>query len=45
VHRGRGEALIERGGMQGGKDKEKKDEEPLDPLLMDDDHIKWILAS
>jgi hypothetical protein len=45
VHGGRGEALIERGGMEGGKDTEKKEEEPLDPILMDDDQIKWILVS
>jgi hypothetical protein len=31
--------------MEGGQDKEKKEEEPLDPILMDDDHVKWILAS
>jgi hypothetical protein len=31
--------------MEGGKNKEKKDEEPLDPIMMDDDQIKWILAS
>jgi hypothetical protein len=45
VHGGRGEALTERGGMEGGKDTEKKEEEPLDPILMDDDQLKWILAS
>jgi hypothetical protein len=45
VHGGRGEALIERGEMEGGKDQGKKDEEPLDPIMMDDDQIKWILAS
>ena len=39
-----GEALTERGGMEGGKDKNKK-EEPLDSILMDDDQLKWILAS
>ena len=37
--------MIERGGMEGGKDKEKKEEEPLDPILMDDNQLKWILAS
>jgi hypothetical protein len=31
--------------MEGGKDTEKKKEEPLDPILMDDDQLKWILAS
>jgi hypothetical protein len=31
--------------MEGGKDKGKKEEEPLDPIMMDDDQIKWILAS
>jgi hypothetical protein len=45
VHGGRGEALTERGGMEGGHDKEKKDEEPLDSISMDDDQLKWILAS
>jgi hypothetical protein len=45
MHGGREEALIERGGMEGGKDKEKKEEEPLDPILMDDDQLKWILES
>jgi hypothetical protein len=45
VHGGRGEALIERGGMEGGKDKEKKEEEPLDLILMDEAQLKWILAS
>jgi hypothetical protein len=37
MHGGSGEALIEKGGMEGGKDKEKKKEEPLDMILMDDD--------
>jgi hypothetical protein len=45
VHGGRGEALTEGGGMEGGKDKGKKEEETLDPIMMDDDQIKWILAS
>jgi hypothetical protein len=36
VNGGRGEALKERGGIEGGKDKERKEEEPLDPILMDD---------
>jgi hypothetical protein len=40
-----GEALTERGGMEGGKDIEKKEEEPLDLILIDDDQLKWILAS
>jgi hypothetical protein len=31
--------------MEGGKDKGKKEEEPLDPIMMDDDQLKWILAS
>jgi hypothetical protein len=31
--------------MEGGKDKVKKEEEPLDPIMMDDNQIKWILAS
>jgi hypothetical protein len=45
MHGRRGEALTEKGGMEGGKDTEKKKEEPLDPILMDDDQLKWILAS
>jgi hypothetical protein len=44
VHGGRGEALIERGEMEGGNDKGKK-EEPLDLIMMDDDQIKWILET
>jgi hypothetical protein len=44
VHGGRGEALTERGEMEGGKDKGKK-EEPLDPIMMDDDQIKKIMAT
>jgi hypothetical protein len=39
VHGGRGEALTERGEIKGGKDKGKK-EEPLDPIMMDNDQIK-----
>jgi hypothetical protein len=39
VHGGRGEALTERGEMEGEVDKGKK-EEPLDPIMMDDDQIK-----
>jgi hypothetical protein len=31
--------------MEGGKDKGNKEEEPLDPIMMDDDQINWILAS
>jgi hypothetical protein len=31
--------------MEGGKNKDKKEEEPLDPIMMDDDQIKWILVS
>jgi hypothetical protein len=31
--------------MEGGQDKGKKEEEPLDLIMMDDDQIKWILAS
>ena len=30
--------------MEGGEEKGKKDAEPLDPIMMDDDQIKWILA-
>jgi hypothetical protein len=43
LHGGRGEALTEKGEMEGGKDKGKK-EEPLDPIMMDNDQIKWIMA-
>jgi hypothetical protein len=42
VHGGRGEALIERGEIEGEMDKGKK-EEPLDPIMMDN-QIKWIMA-
>ena len=45
MHGDRGEALTERGGMEGGKDTKNKEEEPLDPILMDNDQLKWILAS
>jgi hypothetical protein len=31
--------------MEGGKDKCEKEEEPFNPIMMDDDQIKWILAS
>jgi hypothetical protein len=37
VHGVRGESLIERGEMEEGEDKGKKEEELLDPILMDDD--------
>jgi hypothetical protein len=37
MHGGRGEALTEKGRMEGGKDKEKKEEGPLDLISMDDD--------
>jgi hypothetical protein len=40
VHGGRGEALIEKGEMEGGNDKEKKEEETLGLILMDDDQLK-----
>ena len=43
MHGGRGEALTERGKMEGGKDK-RKEEETLDPIMMDDDQIKQIMA-
>jgi hypothetical protein len=39
MHGGRGEALTEGGEMERGKDK-GKNEEPLDPIMMDDDQIK-----
>jgi hypothetical protein len=41
MHGGNGEALTKRGEMEGGKDKGKK-EEPLDPIMMDDNQIKRI---
>jgi hypothetical protein len=44
VHGGRGEALTKRGEMEGGKDK-GKNKEPLDPIMMDDDQIWWILET
>jgi hypothetical protein len=44
VHGGRGESLIEEGGMEGERDKEKK-EETLDPIMMDEDQIKWIIET
>jgi hypothetical protein len=31
--------------MEGGQNKGKKEDEPLDPIMIDDDQIKWILAS
>ena len=31
--------------MEGGKDRGNKKEEPLDLIMMDDEQIKWILAS
>jgi hypothetical protein len=36
VHGGRGEALTEKGEMEGEKDKEKNGE-ALDPFMMDED--------
>jgi hypothetical protein len=44
MHGGRGESLTEKGEMEGGKDKGKK-QEPLDPIIMDGDQIKWILVT
>jgi hypothetical protein len=44
MHGGRGEALTERGEMEGGKDK-GKEEEPLGPIMMDDDQIKHIMVT
>jgi hypothetical protein len=44
VHGGRGEALTEKGEMEGGKDKGKK-EEPSEPIMMYEDQIKWIMAT
>jgi hypothetical protein len=31
--------------MVEGEDKGKKEEESLDPILLNDDQLKWILAS
>jgi hypothetical protein len=44
VHGGRGEALTGKGEMEGEGDKGKK-EEALDPIMMDDDQIKWIMVT
>ena len=44
MHGGRGEAPIERGEMERGKDKGKK-EEPLDLIMMDDDQMKQIMET
>jgi hypothetical protein len=44
VHGGRGEALSERGEMEGELDKGRK-KEPLDPIMMDDNQIKQIMAT
>jgi hypothetical protein len=44
VHGGRGDALTERGEMEEGKDKGNK-EKPLDPIMMEDDWIKWIMET
>jgi hypothetical protein len=44
VHGGRGEALTGEGEMEGERDKGKK-EEALDPIMMDEDQIKWIMET
>jgi hypothetical protein len=44
VHGGRGQALTEEGEMEGGKNKGNM-EEPLDPIMMDDDQIKRIMET
>jgi hypothetical protein len=44
MHGGRVEALTNKGAMEGGKDKGKR-EEPLDPIMMDDDQIKRIMKT
>jgi hypothetical protein len=44
VHGGRGEALTEREDMEGEMDK-GKEEESLDPIMMDKDQIKNIMAT
>jgi hypothetical protein len=44
LHGGRGKALTERGEREGGKDK-GKEEEPLDPIMMDDDQINHIMVT
>jgi hypothetical protein len=43
VHGGRGEELTERGEREGEVDKGKK-KEALEPIMMDDDQIKRIMA-
>ena len=44
MHGGRGEALIEKGEMEGEKDKGKR-EKYLHPIMMDDDQIKRIMVT
>jgi hypothetical protein len=42
MHGGNGEALTEKGEMEGDKGKK---EESLDPIMMDDDQIKQIMVT
>jgi len=44
MHGGRGEALTEKEEMDGEVDKGKK-EEALDPIMMDNDLIQWIMVT
>ena len=44
MHGGRGEALTDKGEMEGEGDKRKK-KEALDPIMMDDNQIKQIMAT
>jgi hypothetical protein len=44
MHAGRGGTLTKKREMEGEVDKVKK-EESLDPIMMDNDHIKWIMAT
>jgi hypothetical protein len=44
VHGQRGEAVTEKGEMEGEVDKGKK-EEALDPIMTDDDQIKRIMVA
>jgi hypothetical protein len=43
VHGGRGEALTGSGNLEDDMDKGRK-QEPIDPIMMEEDHIKSIMA-
>jgi hypothetical protein len=44
MHGERGEALTEKGEMEGEGELDKGKEEALDPIMMDNDQIKQIMA-